>query len=41
MNSNFEGKSCFISGATGGLGEEIAKELANQKFNLFLTGRDE
>ncbi len=41
MNSNFEGKTCFISGASGGLGEEIAKELANQKCNLFLTGRDE
>jgi short-subunit dehydrogenase len=41
MNNNFEGKTCFISGATGGLGEEIAKELANQKCNLFLTGRDE
>ena len=40
MNSNFEGKNCFISGSTGGLGEEIAKELAMQKCNLFLTGRD-
>ena len=41
MNVNFEGKNCFISGASGGLGQEIAKELANQKCNLFLTGRNE
>jgi len=41
MKSNFEGKTCFISGATGGLGKEIAKELAIQKCNLFLTGRNE
>ena len=41
MNSILlNGKNCFISGASGGLGEEIAKELANQKCNLFLTGRD-
>ena len=40
MSVNFEGKNCFITGASGGLGQEIAKELANQKCNLFLTGRN-
>jgi short-subunit dehydrogenase len=40
MSVNLENKNCFISGASGGLGEEIAKELASQKCNLFLTGRD-
>lgn len=40
-NMLLNGKNCFISGASGGLGEEIAKELANQKCNLFLTGRNE
>jgi len=40
MSTSFEGKTCFISGASGGLGQEIAKELAKQKCNLFLTGRN-
>jgi len=30
-------KNCFISGATGGLGIEIAKEFAKENCNLFLT----
>lgn len=33
-------KNCFISGATGGLGKEIAKLLAYNSSNLFLTGRN-
>lgn len=41
MITNFEGKTCFISGASGGLGEEIAKEIASHNCNLFLTGRNE
>ena len=35
----FEGKNCLITGATGGLGKEIAIELAKKNCNLFLTGR--
>lgn len=34
------GKNCFITGATGGIGKEIARELAASKCNLFLTARD-
>jgi len=32
-----EGKNCFISGATGGLGKIIASELILNQCNLFLT----
>ena len=32
-------KNCLITGATGGLGKEIAIELAKKECNLFLTGR--
>jgi len=32
-------KNCLITGATGGLGREIAIELAKKECNLFLTGR--
>ena len=32
-----EGKNCFISGATGGLGKFIASELILNQCNLFLT----
>jgi len=32
------GKNVFISGATGGIGKEIAISLAKKKCNLFLTG---
>lgn len=35
-----ENKNCFITGSTGGLGVEIANELANRKCNLFLTGKN-
>jgi len=35
-----QNKNCCITGATGGLGGCIARELASQNCNLFLTGRD-
>lgn len=38
---NFDGKTCFLTGASGGLGEEIAKKIASCDCNLFLTGRNE
>ena len=31
----------FITGATGGLGEEFCLQCAEKKENLFLTGRSE
>jgi len=34
-------KSCFLTGATGGLGIELAKELAKESCNLFLTSNTE
>jgi len=40
MNKILDGKTCFVTGASGGLGEEIVKEIANQNCNLFLIGRD-
>ena len=40
MNKNIlEKKNCLITGATGGLGRQIAIELAKKNCNLFLTGR--
>jgi 3-oxoacyl-[acyl-carrier protein] reductase len=33
----FENKNCFITGATGGIGEQIAKKMAENRCNLFLT----
>lgn len=33
-------KNCFITGATGGLGVKLVKQLAEQKCNIFLTGRN-
>ena len=39
-NKIFEGKKCIITGATGGLGKQIAIEFAQAGCNLFLTGRD-
>ena len=35
------GKRCFITGATGGLGREIALEMAISGCHLFLTSRHE
>jgi len=40
MNENLKGKNCLITGATGGLGKEIAKELVKNSCNVFLTGQD-
>ena len=39
-NKIFEGKKCIITGATGGLGKQIAIEFAQAGCNIFLTGRD-
>ena len=33
-------KNCLITGATGGLGKEIAIEFAKKGCNIFLTGRN-
>ena len=33
------GKKCFITGATGGIGKEITRNLAANGCNLFLTSR--
>ena len=41
MKQILQGKNCLITGATGGLGKEIAKEFAKNGCNLFLTGRDD
>ena len=40
MNQILKGKNCLITGATGGLGKEIAVEFAKNGCNLFLTGRN-
>ena len=40
MNQILCGKNCLITGATGGLGKEIAKEFAKNGCNLFLTERN-
>lgn len=34
-------QNCFLSGATGGLGIEIANELVKNGYNLFLTSKSE
>ena len=39
--SNLEGKNAFVTGATGGIGAQIAIQLAKEGCNLFLTGRNE
>ena len=36
-----EKKNCLITGATGGLGKQIAIELAKKNCNLFLTSMEE
>ena len=47
MNKNLKsfnilkGKNCVLTGATGGIGKEIAIELAEKNCNLFLIGRNE
>lgn len=34
-----EGRNVLITGASGGIGQEIARDLAHKKCNLFLTSR--
>ena len=41
MNLILKNKNCLITGATGGLGKEIAKQLVENECNLFLTGRND
>ena len=42
MDTNIlEKKNCLITGATGGLGKQIAIELAKKNCNLFLTSMEE
>ena len=36
-NNSLSGKTCFITGATGGLGKSLASGLALSQCNLFLT----
>ena len=40
MKQILQGKNCLITGSTGGLGKENAKEFAKNGCNLFLTGRN-
>jgi short-subunit dehydrogenase len=40
MNRSLQDKNCLITGATGGLGKEIAKEFAKNGCNVFLTGQN-
>jgi len=40
MAGVLKGKRCLLTGATGGLGRELARELARRGARLFLTGRD-
>ena len=39
-NKILKNKNCLITGATGGLGREIAIEMAKKDCNLFLIGRN-
>ena len=39
--SILKNKNCFISGATGGLGEEISKQLAKNGCNLVISSSNE
>ena len=38
-NSIFEGKNCLVTGATGGLGKAICKQLSERDCNIFLTSK--
>jgi len=37
LKKNTRTKTCFLTGATGGLGKEIAKQLIKNGYNIFLT----
>jgi len=39
MKRNLKNKNCLLTGATGGLGTEIAKTLLDYKCNIFLTSK--
>ncbi len=39
--TNFEGKTCVVTGATSGIGLAIAEKLASRKANLVVVGRNE
>ena len=41
MENILKNKNCLITGATGGLGKEIAIEFAKKGCNLFLTSKEE
>ncbi len=41
MNVNWNQQICLLTGATGGIGQEIARKLAVKGATLILTGRDE
>jgi short-subunit dehydrogenase len=40
-NVALRGRTCFLTGAAGGLGAEMARKLARVGCNLFLTSRNE
>tara|TARA_R110002072_G_scaffold155896_2_gene306330 strand:+ start:414 stop:1139 length:726 start_codon:yes stop_codon:yes gene_type:complete len=40
MLASLKGKNVFLTGATGGIGRELAYQFARSGCNLFLTGRD-
>lgn len=37
LKNNIQTKNCFLTGATGGLGIQIAKQLIKNDYNIFLT----